>query len=153
MKSWQVFHYARKVLSNEIMMRIFSRSYPLITRWASDPRYCENHTRNPIDRITIMLTELDRVGYGEVARAGIDIQANPLGGQFAFRSRATSDKGTVDGESADAIVALGHLVTVVRKALADRKIEPAERAVILDAARVVVREIDELLDAAEKESK
>jgi hypothetical protein len=151
MKSWQIFNYAQKLLTPAFLQKHYTRSYSLIQKWAADP--CTNSATadNPIDRITAMLAELDMVGRPDVARAAIDLMARPLGGCFAYKEKAVSDKGTVDGEAGDALVALGELLKMVRKNMADGVTDDVEKQEILEAARKVKRELDELLAVIDEE--
>ena len=95
-----------------------------------------------------MLAELDTAGYGDYARAAIDYMAEPLGGEFSEKSTAKSDKGCIDGETADCMVALGKLADEIRFALADDFLDSAERIRIKEYARQVISEVQQLLDAA-----
>ncbi len=54
----------------------------------------------------------------------------------------------MDGEAADAVVALGQLVSIVQSALEDKDVDTGEHIKIVDAARVAKREIEQILDAA-----
>ena len=148
LKSWQVYHAALKVMGREYMSQLYTRSARLVTYWAADPRFTDVQHRNPIDRIGDMLEQLDLRGAGDIARAAIDMMAARLGGRFTETDPQRSDKGTVDGEAADIAMALGDLVKQTREALADQTVTVAERIRIKEAARVVQREVDQLLDAA-----
>lgn len=145
MESWQVYAYARKTLTPGALQAIYRRSIPLVYGWAAPPTN-EIHLRNPIDRIIIMLKELDAAGRDDVARAAIDLMAEPLGGRFEPISKAASDKGSVDGEAADAVVALGKFVEICRKSLKDGHVTKKELGLILEALREVRRELDEIFD-------
>jgi len=147
MESWQIYHVAHKKLPKGRLQQIYRRSVRLVTYWAANPRDCDVTQRNPLDRIRLMLDELDMAGYGEYARAAIDYMAEPLGGEFAEKTVAVSDKGSVDGEAADLSVAAGTLIGEIRNALEDDRLDTAERIRIKEAARKAVQEIDQLLDA------
>lgn len=148
MQSWVIYHVALKRLPPGKLQKIYRRSARLVNYWAADPRYCEETKRNPIDRIQVMLEELDLAGAGDYARAAIDYMAAPLGGHFAFKERAISDKGTIEGEAADITIALGKFVDEVREALADDDISTVERIKIKECAVDVKRQVDELMNAA-----
>jgi len=148
MKTWQIFSYALKFLPTGRLQAIYTRSVRLVQLWAADPDTTEHHERNPLDRIRIMLAELDAAGYGHAARAAIDILAAPLGGRFEPITPAESDKGTVDGEIADCLGALAGLAETVRRAAADGRVTSAELVDIREAARGLSREVGELLEVA-----
>jgi len=147
-ESWQIYNVALKKLPAGTLHKIYRRSCRLVNYWAADPRYVEEKKRNPIDRIRLMLAELDTAGYGDYARAAIDHMAEPLGGEFSTKKAAKSDKGCVDGETADCMVALGKLADEIRYALEDDFLDSAERIRIKEYARVVIAEVLQLLDAA-----
>ena len=106
-ESWKIFHAALKKLPPGRLQAIWSRSARLVNYWAADPRYCEEIKRNPIDRVRPLLEELDLAGAGEYARAAIDYMAEPIGGRFNHSEPVTSDKGNIEGETADLCVAIG----------------------------------------------
>jgi hypothetical protein len=147
-ESWQIYHVALKKLPSGTLQRIYRRSCRLVSYWAADPRYTDETKLNPLDRIRKMLAELDTAGYGDYARAAIDYMAEPLGGNFADTSLTKSDKGCVDGETADCMIALGKLADEVRFSLADNELDTTERIRIKEYARKVISEIEQLLDAA-----
>ena len=154
MESWQIFHVARKELGDSVLCKIFSpRKARAIRGWAQDPTFTSTQTRNPIDRIIILLRELDHCGRGRYARAAIDIMAAPLGGHFEYLPGAKSDRGSVDGELTDAAIALGELATTCRCALADGKLDDEERELVLEAARELYLQVAQLMDALEREAK
>lgn len=141
-----IFNLARKKLPAGTVQEIFSRSTRLVDYWAADARYCEETRRNPLDRVRMLLDELDSAGYGDYARAAIDYMAEPLGGRFCDTETARSDKGTVAGEVMDATICLGELAGTVEKALADSQLSDREKVEIKGAARRLVVQIEQLLD-------
>lgn len=147
-ESWQIYYIAHKKLPTGRLQNIYRRSARLVAYWAANPRDCDVTHRNPVDRIRMMLDELNMAGYGEYARAAIDYMAEPMFGEFAKRLTAVSDKDSVDGEAADLAVASGKLITEIRSALEDDLLDTAERIRIKEAARKAIQEIEQLLDAA-----
>ena len=147
MESWQVFHAALKKLPRGVIQNIFRRSASLVTQWGADPKYCECTRRNPVDRIRLLLEEMDTAGCGEYSRWAIDYMAEPLGGRFEPMTAACSDKHSVDGEVADVAVQFGALADKIRNALSDGLLTVDEIAVIKEHARDVKSEVDQLLDA------
>jgi hypothetical protein len=141
-----IFNLARKKLPPGTVQAIFSRSTRLVDYWSADPRTCEETRRNPLDRVRMLLDELDSAGYGDYARAAIDYMAEPLGGRFCDTSPAASDKGTVAGEVMDATICLGQLAGTIETALSDRCLSDREKIEIKGAARRLVVQIEQLLD-------
>ncbi len=152
METWQVYATAVKVLSASFLQKLYTRSYSLIKSWAAGP-WCEKRNRNPLDRIILMLRELDIHGRGDVARAACDIMCEPLGGRFAYFPDAETDKGSIDGEAADATIALGDLVQTCRSALADGEVNGQEKAEIIESLRTVQNELNQMLDVVQSSEK
>jgi len=148
MESWQFFYVAKKQLPPGTLQAIYRRSARLVTYWAANPRHCEETKKNPIDRIKEMLEAMDIAGFGEYSRAAIDYMAAPLGGCFADRKTACSDKGSIEGEVADVTIALGKLADGIRYSLEDGELDTAEKIKIKNYARQIRREVEQLLDAA-----
>lgn len=159
MESWQIFNYAKKVLPINTIRLTFTRATKCVecwggatrdgidSRWAADPTYCSATERNPIDRVKILLTELDRYGYGHVSRAAVDILAEPLGGHFELNKNINNDKD-VAGEAADAMEALGSLIGIIRESLADGELNKNEKGEVLEQVRRLKSEVDQLYSAA-----
>ncbi len=146
--SWQIFEIAKVHLPKGRLFDIFTQTTRSVYRWAANPRACAETSRNPIDRIRMLLDEINIAGYGEYARAAIDYMAEPLGGRFTDAGMAVSDKGTVDGEIGDATIAIGRLSEVIRAALEDNEMSSVERIKVKGAARAAMREIEQLLDVS-----
>ncbi len=147
-ESWQIYNVSLKKLPAGTLQRIYRRSCRLVNYWAADPRYVDENKRNPLDRIRQMLAELDTAGYGDYSRAAIDYIATPLGGEFAEKSAAKSDKGSVDGETSDCMIAMGKLADEIRFALSDGHLASADRIRIKEYSRKLISEVEQLLDAA-----
>lgn len=145
MKSYQIFSYAYKILSVDTVRTITGKNRSTVYGYAAPPTN-EIHLRNPIDRITDLLEEIDAAGRGDVARAAIDLMAAPLGGRFEPFPVVTSTKGSVDGEAADAAVALGRFISTCREAVKDGSVSTEEQSTILESLRIVRRELDEIYD-------
>jgi hypothetical protein len=147
-QSHQIFHIARKTLSDGELHAVFGRTTRYMQMWAADPRHCEVVRRNVLDQVREFLNALDDHGRGDVARAALEYMI----GQLPFRLRedggAVSDKGCIDGEIADLTRALGRLATVIDTAREDGVIETDELIRIKRAAAELKRGVDELLDAA-----
>lgn len=72
--------------------------------------------------------------------------AAPLGGRFEPFPVVKSTKGSVDGEAADAAVALGRFISTCREAVKDGSVSIEEQATILESLRIVRQELDEIYD-------
>lgn len=148
MHSWQIMRQAKKKLPRGVLHKIFGRSTRLVDMWAANPAHCEVTARNPLDRLRLLIDELDNAGCEDYARAAIDYLAGPIGGQFAPFAEEKSDKGDVIDELADLFAAGGNFTALLREALKDGHIDPAERIVVKEAARRIIKEVNQTLDAA-----
>jgi hypothetical protein len=145
MESWQVFHYAQKVLPPETLRLIYTRTTRQVYYWAANPAHSKS-TRNPIDRLARVLGELDKAGYEHVAQAAIDLLAAPLGGCFAFLESEPCDKCSLDGELTDTLEALGEFAKECRKAAEDGKLDAEERGRVLKSMRSLQSEINQVIE-------
>ncbi|MBW1730027.1 MAG: hypothetical protein JRH08_00850 [Deltaproteobacteria bacterium] len=150
-QSWEVFSFALHTLGKPALKLIFGKSESMIYSWGTPPTN-ESHQINPIDRICWMMEALADANRHEIGRAAIDIMAAPLGGHFEYLPGAETDKGTVDGELADSLVALGELADTCRHAVADGRLDSLEREEILEDLREVYLQLAQLLSAIEKET-
>lgn len=147
-KSHQIFHIARKTLSDGQLHSIFGRTTRYMQMWAADPRYCEVVRRNVLDQVRDFINALDDHGRGDVVRAALEYMVGSLPFKVCDDGGAVSDKGSIDGEIADLTRALGRLATVIEVAREDGVIETDELIRIKRAAGELKRGVDELLDAA-----
>lgn len=147
-ESWRIFRVAKKKLPHGTLQNIYRRSTRLVDMWAANPANCEITARNPIDRIRMLLDALDSAGCEDYARAAIDYMAEPIGGQFAPFGQVRSDKDSIDGELCDLLTSAGMLSAKLREALQDGDLDIAERITIKEAARKIVHELNQVLDAA-----
>jgi hypothetical protein len=147
-KSWQIFRQAKKKLPKGVLHKIFGKSTRLVDMWSANPSHCEVTARNPLDRLHLLIDELDNAGCEDYARATVDFLSEPLNGQFVPFGDETSDRKDVDGELADLLAAAGEFCARLREVLADGQINTAERIMVKESARNVLKEINQCLDAA-----
>ena len=68
---WQIFRIAKKKLSQNTIKQIFGENARCIDDWASNPEYCYETFRNPIQEIRDLFFELDRAGLDDYVRDAI----------------------------------------------------------------------------------
>ena len=85
---------------------------------------------------------------GHISEAALNYLGEPINRKCVPIEAETSDKGTVNGEIADLAMALGVLADEVREGTADGVIDTEELIRIKKAARQLLSETDQLLDAA-----
>ena len=148
LKSHQIFHIAKKTLSDGELHRIFGKSTRLMYMWSADERSCEITRRNPLEQIRELVNALDDHSRIDVARVALEYMAGDLPLKISSIDPVSSDKQSIDGEIADLTRALGRLATVIETAQEDGAIETDEIIRIKRAAYEMKRGVDELLDAA-----
>jgi len=147
-ESHQIFHIARKVLSESEMYSIFGKTTRYITMWAADPKCCEVTRRNPLDQARLFFDALDDHGRRDVVAAAMEYMVGNTGFDIRDELPCCSDKGSVDGEIGDVAVAVGNLITHVRAAVADKEMSIEERILIKKTILSLFEECRQLLDAA-----
>ncbi|MBI9113256.1 hypothetical protein [Maridesulfovibrio ferrireducens] len=81
-KSWEIFTYARNLLSITGLYRIFHVEKVQIYRYSKDPAIYEDASRNPIDQVSHMLREVAEAGEVEgrtVAKITLNLMAKDIG--------------------------------------------------------------------------
>lgn len=101
MKSWEIFHLARKALKNEMYTVFGNRSSRMIDYWAQDPAFSAESKRNPIDRLAMLLHRLDQGGMRSVAVSALRILASTINMRVAEPDAAVADKETLFEEIID----------------------------------------------------
>lgn len=80
-KSWEIFAYARRILGESGLYKVFHIEKTQIYRWARSPEV-EESRRNPIDRVSNLLAEISVYGGDEgreVAKIALSIMAQDCG--------------------------------------------------------------------------
>jgi len=139
-----IFDIARKKLPAGRLQNIFSRSKRLLDYWAA--REGHEERRNPLDRIRMLLEDLDLHGYGDYARAALDYIGEPLGVHISEEKQSKSDKGSVALEVIDATICLGDLAGLISEAMADGNISDEEMVRLKSAARQLTDEVEQIMD-------
>lgn len=147
-ESWTIFKVAKKRLPPGKLQSIYRRSTRLVDLWAANPAHCEVTARNPMDHMRMLLDALDNAGCEDHAVAGANYMLEPLEMHAVPLTSEPSDRGDVDGELADLFAAGGRLASRIRDALADGQLDTAERIAIHEMARRIVKELNQVLDAA-----
>ena len=82
LQSWQIFHAARKHLGVERLVAMFGKKNARsIYTWAADPACTEERCKDPLEALHAMLSELDTIGRGDVARSALAYLATALDGE------------------------------------------------------------------------
>lgn len=72
LQSWQFFAAARKHLGPQAVTAIFGkRNARTAYMWGQDPAYTVDRSRDPLEALWHVMSELDTIGRGDVARAAV----------------------------------------------------------------------------------
>lgn len=177
MDSSSIFRAAKKALGMGTIQQIFRRSSPLVSTWAAkgqkpecpvcgqaveadefpsertvqlwaaNPRHCGFTANNPIDQTRMLLDEMDTAGRRDEAVWAGNYMVEPLDLRCTPIDFQKSDKGTIDGEAADLLVAAGDLVHKARE-YRPGGFDSEERVKMSGAYRRIIRELNQFMDAA-----
>jgi len=108
---WELMNTAKKLVGMSALELIFKVGHSQIYKFCRNPRYTEQSSRTPIERVRMLLADLaEQGGKGfELSRAMVDFMAEPLGMHLAPNAAAVPDKPTLTEECMDdypALVAL-----------------------------------------------
>ncbi|OEU70179.1 MAG: hypothetical protein BA863_01035 [Desulfovibrio sp. S3730MH75] len=81
-RSWEIFKYARDLLSTTGLYRIFHVEHAQLYRYAKNPAVFEDARRNPLDQVAQLLKELSEMGGEEgrdVAKIALNLIAQDCG--------------------------------------------------------------------------
>ncbi|OEU70145.1 MAG: hypothetical protein BA863_05125 [Desulfovibrio sp. S3730MH75] len=99
-KSWEIFSFARRVLGESGLYKVFHIEKTQIYRWARSPEI-EESRRNPIDRVSKLLTEISICG-GDEGREVALIALNLMSKDCGFKVVNTDPvKPTTDSPRAE----------------------------------------------------
>jgi hypothetical protein len=137
MKSWEIYHAARKHLKKDLHEVYGNRSSRMIDYWAQDPDFSADPKRNPIDRLQDLLVRFDKCGQRNVALSALRILAGTVDCRVVDRKTAVPDKETLLEEILDDMPCLleyqktlqGHDLEAVDRAKAELDREMAENRV------------------------
>ncbi len=101
MKSWEIFDAARKHSKAQLCAIWGNRSSRLIDYWAQDPAFCADPKRNPIDRMEMLLRNLDKEGLRDVVIAVIRLLGGAVDCKVVDRRKVIPDKDTLQEEIID----------------------------------------------------
>ena len=127
LSSWQFFHAAHKNLGIKFLTLLYRRGQRQIYRWAADPAVCGEKERNPIDRLSILLSSLCEIGKEDIARAGVQILAEVVGCEIRCVEFPEPDQETIEGECLDDYPALMELHEAIRMGQTVKHVEHLKR--------------------------
>ncbi len=71
-QSWQFWSAAKKLLGeSRLMMILGRRNGRTIRTYSADPRYTQERSKDPLEHLHTILSELDTFGRGDIARLAI----------------------------------------------------------------------------------
>lgn len=151
LKSWQIFHAIKEEFGKEYLFKLWGfRNARQIYNWCADPREIEGACPNPMDKLQLMLEDLNRIGRRDLALAALRCLARPLGFEVRDPKETVSDKEELALEFLDASTALGEVGRIIQEVLEDGVVDKAEVILIEDAVDKTIDELMQIKDAARK---
>jgi|GEM_PF-3173198 len=149
--TWQVFNAVKEELGMEYLYHLWGyRNARQIQRWCADPRRNSEVQANPLDKLQVMLEDLNRLGHRNIALAAIKRLAVPLGFEVRDLQDIQTDKEDPNLEFLDVINAIGEVSKELQGALEDQILEEEEKAKVLEAADEAIKQLMQLKDAVRK---
>jgi len=140
-KTFQMFAACNKILTEMEVGKLFHVGSRAAYSWSANPAYCQNTTRNPIDRLMGLLRAVQEMGRDEVVHGILYYIGDDLGYKVYKNVDAVkSDKGSVVLELLDINVALGELSEKTQESLKDFKVDAQERLELLESASALIRQ-------------
>ncbi len=99
-RTWEMMQCSRETLGATSLQKIFSRGQSQINRYCSTPIH-EDHQRNPIDRLHILFSELEKAGERELVIAALNHLGTSIGQRVQEIRQFIPDKQTVAEECLD----------------------------------------------------
>lgn len=136
LKTWQFFRACRKTLGNSFMQKLYNRGLRQLHRWSADPDFCEDHERNPLDRLKILLARLNEIGREDVALSAVEMLAQAIGCEICRNGEAVvPDQETIEAECLDDYPALVEFHQAVK--------DGADEVMVRHYWQAAKRELDE----------
>jgi hypothetical protein len=101
LQAWEMMREAKDCLGMPALERIFRVGHKQLYKMMRNPDYDGDSTRPVIQRVRIMLHDLNEAGGAELAHAMLDYMAEALGRHTVPNATGTPDKGDVLAECLD----------------------------------------------------
>lgn len=145
-RTHQFWSAASHVLGKEIITKTYQVEARQVQRWAADPDFAAQTSRNPIDLMVIIMTRLLEIGRRDIVEGGLRRLAEALG--YSIKANdAHTDQGSIALELLDVSRGIGDLANSYLTANRNNKISKDEQADLLSRADEVIRQLEELKDA------
>lgn len=135
MPAWQLMKEAKTAIGLPALNRIFSLGNVQINKFCRNPDYTADSARTPIERLRILLHDLDDAGAKDVAHAMLNYMARGLSMHCVPFAEAVPDKGDISAECLDDLPPLVALHERIRAGADVREVR--------ELAEEAKREIDE----------
>jgi len=149
LESWQIFHFIREKLGYHYLLHLYGyRNSVKIATWCMDPRERLSAIPNPIDKLQIIIEDLNNLGYRDIAIQIIKILVRPLNLEVKDQ-HIESTKDPLQ-ELLDLPSAVGEIFSLFQKALADGELSYEEILQISQAIDELIKEASEFKTAINK---
>ncbi|GAB6178571.1 hypothetical protein JCM16814_34620 [Desulfobaculum senezii] len=143
LQPWEMMRAAKDALGMSALNRIFMTGDKTLYKQMRNPDFGGESHRPVIQRVRMVLHDLDNAGASELARAMLNYIAVPLGVHVVPNASATPDKDNMQDECLDDYPCLVALHDAIRSGQGVRAIE--------SLAEEVKREVDETVVAYRNE--
>ncbi|MFV0420614.1 hypothetical protein [Oleidesulfovibrio sp.] len=106
LEAWEMMSEAKDALGMPALERIFKVGHKQIYKQMRNPDYSGDSARPVIQRVRMLLHDLDKAGADDLARAMLGYMAEPLGMHCIPNAVAEPDKPTLAEECLDDLPAL-----------------------------------------------
>ncbi|XPV77958.1 MAG: hypothetical protein ACNI27_08565 [Desulfovibrio sp.] len=123
LEPWEQMKAAKKALGLTGLQHIFQCGHGQLNKYARNPLYTSDSARTPVERLRIMLHDLDEAGAKGLAYAMLDFMAEPLDMHVVPINHETPDKDDIREECLDDYPELTLLHDLIRKGADLRVVE------------------------------
>lgn len=134
-ETWQLYKAAREELGTAFMSKLYHRSKREVYRWSADPDFCEDTSRNPLDRLITLCRALFSAGRGDVVTNTLRMCADALGFEVNPRCSTSYHFGAVEQQVLSAYQSL----TQFQAEITNENSDPKKSRYLADLAK---REIE-----------
>ena len=150
-ESWQVFHAIKETLGKEYLLQLYGyRNARNIYAWCTNPKTTEYSSPNPIDKLQVLLEDLNTLGYRNLALATLKCLARPLGFEVRDPRNVETDKKDPQLEFLDVVNAIGEVSKELQIAMEDQVLEEEEKTKVLETIDEAIMQLMQLKDAVRK---
>ena len=74
----EIFKASIKILGRPYLSKLWGKSIRHLYAWAADPEFCEYRSQDPLKKINIMLSDLQKQGHLQVVESALSLMTRNL---------------------------------------------------------------------------